>query len=69
MTRPSSGNVVVEENAIVGAHALVNKRVPTNSVATGVPAKAKPLGDRPTFAPSGTQIPPAAPFSEMGEGL
>ena len=48
------GNIVVGENAIVGAHALVNRPVPPRHVATGVPAKARPLDKREIFAPSGT---------------
>lgn len=63
------GNIVVGQNALVGAHALVNKPVPDNHIATGIPAKMRPKDDRPTFAPSGYPIEPSAPFSEMGEGM
>ena len=33
------GNITVGENAVVAAHALVNKPVPPGHVAVGVPAK------------------------------
>ena len=32
-------NVEVGENSIIGAHSLVNKNIPSNVVAYGVPAK------------------------------
>ncbi len=33
------GGVVIGENACIGAGALVNKSIPANSVAVGVPAR------------------------------
>jgi acetyltransferase-like isoleucine patch superfamily enzyme len=33
--------VMIGENAIVGAHSFVNKSIPSNSIAFGVPAKIK----------------------------
>ena len=64
------GNIEVGANAIVGAHALVNKPVPPRHVATGAPAKSRPIGDSfEPYAPSGEPMPPNAPYGEMGEGI
>lgn len=37
------GNVTVGDNVKIGAHALVDKDIPSNCIAVGVPAKAKKI--------------------------
>ena len=60
------GNIVVGENAVVGAHALVNKAVPPGYMAVGVPAKILPGSKKPKVSPSGALFPEhltsSAPF-------
>lgn len=52
------GNIVVGDNAIIGAHALVNRPVPPGYTAVGSPAKAvPPRKNRKLVAPSGTPFP------------
>lgn len=64
------GNITVGQGSIVGAHALVNKPVPPNHLAMGVPAKMRPIrADVRKFAPSGTELPADSPFGMMGEGI
>ena len=64
------GNIHVGEGATIAASALVNKPVPPRHVATGVPAKCRPVAaDMPQFAPSGAEMPPDAPYGELGEGI
>lgn len=40
------GNIEIGEHAQIGANSVVVKPVPANSVATGIPAKHRPLGRR-----------------------
>ena len=65
----SQGNIEIGQNAVVGAHSLVNRSVPADHVALGVPAKNRPRYARATFAPSGTPLPANAAYGEMGEGI
>lgn len=63
------GNIEVGADAVVGAHALVNKPVPPGWTAYGVPAKMRPRDpSKNKVAPSGAPIPEDAPY-DYGEGL
>ena len=33
------GNIIINDNSVIGANAFVNKDVPTNSIVVGIPAK------------------------------
>lgn len=61
------GNIRVGDNALVGAHAPVNKDVPTGWRAVGCPAKLLPPNDKPKVAPSG-QVMPLDDRLVMGAG-
>ena len=62
------GNIMVGDNATVGAHALVNKPVPPGYTAVGAPAKFLPPNKKPKVAPSGQLMPTSAAFDGVPLG-